>query len=75
MTCDSFGNPLTGYTADSPDLGYAFTAPCDEQNLVQGVVFGHYGGNAPPWTPAAGVGVAFDIDAPRQWFYANGAWN
>jgi hypothetical protein len=39
------------------------------------ITFGHYAGGQPNFTPASGVGAAFDIDTGRPWYYYSGAWN
>ena len=39
------------------------------------IVFGHYGGNAPNYTPVSGNGAAFDIDNGRPWYFFEGTWN
>ena len=44
-------------------------------SLGNGIVFGAYGGNPPPFTPVGGTGAAFDTDTGRPWFYYNGGWN
>jgi hypothetical protein len=43
--------------------------------VAGGITFGHYGSNAPNFTPASGTGAAFDIDGQRPWYYYNGAWH
>ena len=79
MQCESESYPLIGFNSAGPDLGAAFcrgVQPQNEPNLCVCIVFGHYAGAAPNWTPrASGVGAAFDIDTLQLWFYCNGQWN
>ena len=39
------------------------------------ITFGAYGvGNQPNFTPASGVGAAYNTDDGRLWWYYNGQW-
>ena len=40
-----------------------------------GATFGNYGGVAPNFTPASGVGLAVDISNQTLWEYNTGAWH
>lgn len=44
-------------------------------SIGTGIIFGHYGGAVPNFTPASGTGAAFDIDGQRPWYYYNGGWH
>jgi hypothetical protein len=75
MACGTENWPLVGYSSQPVNQGQAFPCQPYANSSVVGVVFGHYNGGPPNWTPPNGIGVAFDIDALQPWWFANGSWS